>query len=1071
MSNNCGGDSANLATVLDTKSIFDDDFNCQYEDIDSMYENSEGKFTVLSQNVRSLGGKFDLLREYLGRQKGAQITCLALQEVWSIARNYELPGYHPFEYNTRDKNKTLNSNCGGGVGFFISNSLDYEVIQFKDEFVEGVYESIWVQLKVENGRSKVLGCVYRPNTARGDLKRAIAIHKSILQEIKSNRNFSNSDLMVFSDFNVDLLNYHTHAATADYVDFQLELGLLPLITLPTRKYHTTATLIDHIFATKTENFIKVGVLEDSEISDHFGTAYIENLQVSKRKAGPIQRREITKEATSIFSKMAASVDWDVFATENDDQKYYSNVLGKIDQLVGDAFPLQNVVPKSSRITPPWFSKGLAESSKHKRKLFAKSKKNPSPQNVENYKNYQKHFQRVLRKAKADFYNKQFDKYACDVKETWRVLRQAIGYNKKGGQKFPDYFLEEVMRNSGSEHSGDGLDGGGDVDDASASALSLPTSKPSAPFQPGEQVRVTDKEAIAEGFNKFFSTVGTKLADKIRGQNARSGAPFEHTTFVKKSSGVFSFQWVDTNTILKTIQHLKNKGSSGVDGISNVLLKVIAPYIIKPLYKVFNRSLRNGTVPDSFKIAKIIPIYKGRDAGSQHEYTNYRPISLLQSLSKVLEKLVDSQLRRYLKYQNILYSKQFGFRGRRGCDQALLLFTDFAQKHISVGNKVLTAFLDLKKAFDTVDHEILLQKLTMYGVGGVTNDWFRDYLRDRKQSVKVPSGEKSELKKVNLGVPQGSVLGPLLFLLYMNDLAFCVPEFQTILFADDTSLSLAGQNYNQLLVEFNQLLGRVSDWLRVNLLSLNVSKTKYMLFKQKRENIDHLGVFINGEEIARVGKGLKQETYKYLGVLIGEDLTFSEHVDRIKGKLISASFMLNQSKNFLPFKARLQVYRSLFESHLNFASIVWSINPNAISKLGSIQQKALRYIFLKPRRSHVTPLLSAHNLLKVDQLITSVRAKFIQNLRTGRLPDEFNDFVKMVNVYDENARNLRFANFNYNLDTDKSSAKYFICKSWNSLPFNLKSEQPDEFLEELRQYFKVSNDEECQVEKCWLCGHD
>ena len=182
-------------------------------------------------------------------------------------------------------------------------------------------------------------------------------------------------------------------------------------------------------------------------------------------------------------------------------------------------------------------------------------------------------------------------------------------------------------------------------------------------------------------------------------------------------------------------------------------------------------------------------------------------------------------------------------------------------------------------------------------------------------------------------------------------------------------------------------------------------------------------------------------------------------------------MLNQSKNFLPFKARLQVYRSLFESHLNFASIVWSINPNAISKLGSIQQKALRYIFLKPRRSHVTPLLSAHNLLKVDQLITSVRAKFIQNLRTGRLPDEFNDFVKMVNVHDENARNLRFANFNYNLDTDKSSAKYFICKSWNSLPFNLKSEQPDDFLEELRQYFKVSNDEECQVEKCWLCGYD
>jgi len=502
----------------------------------------------------------------------------------------------------------------------------------------------------------------------------------------------------------------------------------------------------------------------------------------------------------------------------------------------------------------------------------------------------------------------------------------------------------------------------------------------------------------------------------------------------------------------------------------VLLKVIAPYIIKPLYKLVNRSLRNGTVPDSFKIAQIIPIYKGRDAGSQYEYTNYRPISLLQSLSKVLEKLVDSQLRRYLKYQDVLFNKQFGFRGRRGCDQALLLFTDFAKKHISRGNKVLTAFLDLKKAFDTVDHEILLQKLMMYGVGGVANDWFRSYLRDRKQLVKIPSGEKSGFKVVNLGVPQGSVLGPLLFLLYMNDLAFCVPEFQTILFADDTSLSLAGQNYDQILVEFNQLLGRVSEWLRVNLLSLNVSKTKYMLFRQQREYIDHGGVFINGEEVSRVGKGLKQETYKYLGVLIGEDLSFSEHIDRIKGKLISASFMLNQSKSFLPFKARLQVYRSLFECHLNFANIVWSINQKAVSKLGAIQQKALRYIFLKPRRSHVTPLLSKHNLLTVDQIIISVRAKFIQNLRTGRLPDEFTDFVKMVNMDDENVRNLRFANFNYHLDTDKSSPKYSICKSWNSLPYMLKSEQPDDFLEELKQYFNLCNDEECRVEKCWLCGH-
>ena len=196
MTNTSGGDSANLATILDTKSIFDDDFSCQYVDIEKMFHQTEGKFTAISQNVRSLGGKFDLICEYLGRQRGSKLTCIALQEIWSISRNYDLPGYHPLVYNTRDKNKTLNSNCGGGVGFYISSTSDFEIVQLENEFVEGVYESIWIHLKIGNGKSKILGNIYRPNTARGDLNRAISIHKSILKDIKSTKKFHNSEIIV-----------------------------------------------------------------------------------------------------------------------------------------------------------------------------------------------------------------------------------------------------------------------------------------------------------------------------------------------------------------------------------------------------------------------------------------------------------------------------------------------------------------------------------------------------------------------------------------------------------------------------------------------------------------------------------------------------------------------------------------------------------------------------------------------------------------------------------------------------------------------------------------------------------
>ena len=210
--------------------------------------------------------------------------------------------------------------------------------------------------------------------------------------------------------------------------------------------------------------------------------------------------------------MATAVDWDSFESEIDDQKYYEKVLNKIDQLADDAFPIQACVPKATKITPPWFSKGLAKSSQCKKKLFTKFKSKPTPQNAKMYKDYQKHFQRIHRNAKAEYYNKQFNKYATDVKETWKILRSAIGYRKTVGQKFPDYFLEEIKRREGSNHSGGGLDGGGDGDCASAQTPSPPTSKTSASTVSSEKTRITDKNLIAEGFNEFFSTVGTNLAD-------------------------------------------------------------------------------------------------------------------------------------------------------------------------------------------------------------------------------------------------------------------------------------------------------------------------------------------------------------------------------------------------------------------------------------------------------------------------------------------------------------------------------------------------------------------------------
>ena len=285
------------------------------------------------------------------------------------------------------------------MGIYICESLDFEVLQFENQFVEGVYESIWVKLNLGQKKTKIVGSVYRPNSAKSNLNRAISIHESILQGLKTDKAYKHADLLICSDFNIDLLNYDRHQPTTNYVDFQLGLGLLPLITKPTRKYQNSATLIDHIFATKTDTKIKVGVLEDSDLSDHYGTVYMEDLQVPVRRTSSTLMRRITKSSTRHFIDLATTVDWDIYETEDDDQKYYQDLLDKIETMVDTAYPLKLCKSIKRRVVPPWMSNALLESSKVKRKLYRKYKQNPSVSNEKVYKEYCSVYQKTLRSAK------------------------------------------------------------------------------------------------------------------------------------------------------------------------------------------------------------------------------------------------------------------------------------------------------------------------------------------------------------------------------------------------------------------------------------------------------------------------------------------------------------------------------------------------------------------------------------------------------------------------------------------------------------------------------------------------
>ncbi len=273
-----------------------------------------------------------------------------------------------------------------------------------------------------------------------------------------------------------------------------------------------------------------------------------------------------------------------------------------------------------------------------------------------------------------------------------------------------------------------------------------------------------------------------------------------------------------------------------------LLKQLCEPCSVPITHLVNMSLEQGIVPDAMKLARVIPIHKAK---SKEEFNNYRPISLLSNVSKVLEKVVHKRLYSFLAKHNILYSNQYGFRPKRSTIDAITEFNSDVLPSLDAKQKCLSVYLGLSKAFDTINHGILMLKLQYYGIRGKALEWFESYLDQRRQYVSY-LGINSPIRTIAYGVPQGSVLGPLLFILYSNDLPQALSHCKTILFADDTTIFKTGNNMEQIFEQVNADLHTLNDWFRANQLSVNPTKTKYILFS-KHGNVDtYSDLFLNIE---------------------------------------------------------------------------------------------------------------------------------------------------------------------------------------------------------------------------------
>uniref|UniRef100_A0A8C6KCG5 Reverse transcriptase domain-containing protein n=1 Tax=Nothobranchius furzeri TaxID=105023 RepID=A0A8C6KCG5_NOTFU len=388
----------------------------------------------------------------------------------------------------------------------------------------------------------------------------------------------------------------------------------------------------------------------------------------------------------------------------------------------------------------------------------------------------------------------------------------------------------------------------------------------------------------------------------------------------------------------------------------ITVKTIIESGIEPFTYICNLSISTGKFPDAMEAAKAIPLYK---SGNKHSFNNDRPVSLLPQFSKILEKGFESRLDKLIEKNYILNNEQYGFRTKHSTAMTIMELTDKISTAIDNKNDFVSVFIDLKKPFDVIDHSRLLQKLSQYGIRGVAHQWVKTDLEQRKQFVQIKD-HKSKLCEINCGVPQGSVLGPKLFILFINDLVNVSKTLCTILFADDTTLFYSGSNIEEVAKVINDELIQIKSWFDINRLTLNLNKTHFILFNDKKNS--DVSLEIDGIEIQRV-----KET-KFLGVLIDEDLSWKSHISYIKGKIAKSLGVLHRLKFLLTNSGLLALYNSLLVPHLTYCVEIWGATyKNYTQPVFILQKRALRIINYSGCRDPSNPLFIKYKLLKFHDL--------------------------------------------------------------------------------------------------------
>lgn len=834
---------------------------------------------IIHNNIRSICKNFDEFLVFLN-QFNLEFDIIILSETFEIKNTdlYRLAGYSEI-YNEGKVNKN------DGVLIYVKQSLhhSFEIVELKNiKYDSGKTKINIINLTINiNNKIMLITAAYRsPNTSADDFNRELNSFLQLYRNVETH--------VIIGDININISSADDHVQ--DYLNILGEYGFSSYINSFTRIQNEQKSIIDHIFIKNNENNINfMPIIFQNLITDHYPVILNVNLNC---KLNNVNYNKPCYKKYTDYKQLKIDLQhegWDNIYNNNNVDQITDNFITKLEHYINK----NTRTTKLKRHETPrkeWITTGLLNSIKTKNNLYKMMADNPLNINLANqYKIYKNKLSQLIKNTKTRYYRNLINKNNDYTQNLWSTVNKLCNRNKSQTS------IEQIEINNEI---------------------------------------ITDKKEIADKFNHHYSEVGASLARQITQTSNftldNRETSLENTIFLSPTN---------ENEVKKIILELKSHKAPGHDNIKAETLKEVVDEITAPIKYIINKAIDLGFFPNILKIGIIKPLYK---KGSKLEMSNYRPVSLISNISKVFEKILKIRIVNFLNKYNIISDKQFGFRENTSTQDAIAYLTSMIYDSLDKSKPSLCIFVDLAKAFDTVCHKKLLEKLKNYGFRGKAFELMKSYLSERTQYVSI-DGIKSERREISYGVPQGTVLGPILFILYINNLFTLNTTGQILSFADDTVIFYSEDNWENLKTMAEKDFNRIKQWFDKNTLTMNIDKTKYLTFTSYKNNLPNLGPLkINARTSIT-----EAESIKYLGIIIDRHLKWDLQINNIINKIRYLLSNFKHLKSYLDIKELKTLYFALVQSQLSYGIIAWGgVVDSYLKKLEVIQKWILKIIFKK-----------------------------------------------------------------------------------------------------------------------------